>query len=87
MAAARCARYSPEVHGVGFSQEAEVDALLKAARQQGSEPLLEVFGCRMVALAQGEAEQSLRQAGVARVAGSKEEALGYLLERFSGNLP
>jgi hypothetical protein len=60
-----------EVHSVGFNLEAEVEALLKATRQQGSEPLLlEAFGCHMVALAQGEAEQSLRQAGVARVAGS-----------------
>jgi hypothetical protein len=77
---------SGKVHGVGFSREAEVQTLLEAARQQGSEPLLlEAFGCHAVALAEGPAEQSLRQAGVARVASSKEEALGYLLERYGGN--
>lgn len=78
-----------EVHTVGFERESEVKALLKAAQEQGSEPLLlEAFGCHVVALAQNSpTEQTLRKAGINRVAHSREEALGFLLERFGGIVP
>lgn len=78
-----------EVHTVGFERESEVETLLKAAQEQGSEPLLlEAFSCHVVALAQtSPAEQTLRKAGINRVAHSREEALGFLLERFGGLVP
>ena len=73
-----------KVHGVGFDQAAEVDLLLRAARQHGSEPLLlEAFGCHVVALSDNAAvTDQLHRSGIVRVAQTQEQVLGILLERF-----